>query len=99
MQTLLRVIQWISAALEASRWQPPDESMFLDEQIQRGRYLVKSADGGDRRDSRKAIGQKDDGRGRHYGKEARCRRIVYTIRSGRNTACLASFVMSSRWED
>jgi len=69
MQRLRRVIQWISAALEASRWQPPDESMFLDEQIQRGRYPVKSAGDGDRRDSRKAIGQKDDGRGKQYGKE------------------------------
>jgi hypothetical protein len=53
MPNLRKVIQWISAALEASRWQPPDENMFLDEQIQRGRYPVKN---GDRRDSQKATG-------------------------------------------
>jgi hypothetical protein len=53
MRKLRGLIQWILAAAEALRWQPPDRTTFLDiERIEHGRYLVEIADRGDRRDSR-----------------------------------------------
>jgi hypothetical protein len=44
MRTLCAVIQWISAAVEHARWQPPDQTMFLDtEDIERGKNPVEIA--------------------------------------------------------
>jgi hypothetical protein len=46
MQILLSVIQWIYAAVEALRWQPPDHTMFPGaEQI----VAQEKARGGERR--------------------------------------------------
>jgi len=44
MPTFSAVIQWISAAVEHARWQPPDQTMFLDtEHIERGKDPVEVA--------------------------------------------------------
>ena len=52
MRTLCAVIQWISAAVEHARWQPPDETMFLDtEHIERGKDPVEIARCRDRSDT------------------------------------------------